>query len=316
MSPKTRAWLQLLRLPNLFTVPGDPLAGFTLGWLVLAARSSRPVDAIIVPAVLAMLASLLLYCAGLLANDYFDLEEDRRERPGRPLPSGRANPRTVILAAVAMAVAAVALAYLAQGWACAAVAGALAVAIFAYDAWLKRTPVVGKLVMGGCRGLSCLLGSAAAGGLSVMAEPVVIAFAAGAAVYVAAVTAVAARETGQAPVGIRRLLPVAGMIAWLVALNMGGLVSCHALFLAFWPVGVLQILAVGWTIACAESLKGVPAATAAPPAVGKLIRGLLLVQASVVLWFGVLGWAGLVPAAVLVAFWPISAIIGRRVYAS
>jgi hypothetical protein len=28
--PKLTAWLQLLRVPNLFTVPGDPLAGFSL----------------------------------------------------------------------------------------------------------------------------------------------------------------------------------------------------------------------------------------------------------------------------------------------
>ena len=29
---KLGAWLQLLRAPNLLTVPGDPLAGFCLVW--------------------------------------------------------------------------------------------------------------------------------------------------------------------------------------------------------------------------------------------------------------------------------------------
>ena len=30
MKSATHTWLQLLRAPNLFTVPGDPLAGFLL----------------------------------------------------------------------------------------------------------------------------------------------------------------------------------------------------------------------------------------------------------------------------------------------
>ena len=35
------------------------------------------------------MASTLLYWSGMVWNDYFDLEQDRKERPGRPLASGR-----------------------------------------------------------------------------------------------------------------------------------------------------------------------------------------------------------------------------------
>src|SRR6187402_3064887 len=92
MSKTLRTWLQLFRAPNLFTVPGDPLAGY-----VLAAYGAFE------PAVwLAVGASICLYAAGLLDNDLADLREDRAERPQRPLPSGAANPRTVALAAAVL----------------------------------------------------------------------------------------------------------------------------------------------------------------------------------------------------------------------
>src|SRR5438876_11164896 len=78
MFTSLRAWLQLFRVPNLFTVPGDPLAGFLL------ATGGR-IDARVV---FAILASLFLYAAGLAMNDLADFDEDRRERPKRPLASG------------------------------------------------------------------------------------------------------------------------------------------------------------------------------------------------------------------------------------
>ena len=34
-------------------------------------------------------ASVFLYLAGMVLNDVYDVEIDRRERPDRPLPSGR-----------------------------------------------------------------------------------------------------------------------------------------------------------------------------------------------------------------------------------
>src|SRR6516225_6836668 len=89
-------WLQLLRAPNLFTVPGDPLAGFLLA-------TNGHADTHLV---FAIGASLCLYCHGLLVNDLADLAEDRRERPSRPLPSGAANVRTVLVVAIVLALVA------------------------------------------------------------------------------------------------------------------------------------------------------------------------------------------------------------------
>ena len=47
-------------------------------------------------------------------NDYFDFAEDKRDRPFRPLPSGRVSLRTAVLIGTAL---------LCIGWSCAAVTG-------------------------------------------------------------------------------------------------------------------------------------------------------------------------------------------------
>ena len=50
-----------------------------------------------------------------------------------------------------------------------------------------------------------------------------------------------------------------------------------------------------------------------PPMIGKLIRGLLFIQAAFCAAAGHAGWAA---AAVLLALWPISGLVARRFYGS
>src|SRR6266404_2937808 len=81
-----RAYAQLLRLPNVFTA----LADICLGWLGALAAG---VPGTRWPSFACLLfASASLYSAGMVWNDFFDIEQDRRERPFRPLPSGRIVP--------------------------------------------------------------------------------------------------------------------------------------------------------------------------------------------------------------------------------
>ena len=103
-------------------------------------------------------------------NDYFDIEQDRRERPFRPLPSGRISRA----AAAQFGTALVALGLLASmfaGWSSAGMrwtavllAAMLIVFILLYDRWLKRT-WTGPLGMGTCRFLNVLLGFSVANGV-------------------------------------------------------------------------------------------------------------------------------------------------------
>ena len=144
---------RLLRLPNVFTA----LADIGLGLCATAALSPTSVnDDFAWKAALLVLASGMLYSAGMVWNDYFDLAEDKRDRPFRPLASGRISVRTAVVLGTLL---------LAGGWACAAVTGrtgalvglALAGAILAYDARIKRTSA-GPVGMALCRFLNVLLG--------------------------------------------------------------------------------------------------------------------------------------------------------------
>ena len=79
-------YLRLVRLPNVFTA----LADVTMGFLFVH-HTLQPL-AVFLPLAA---ASALLYSAGMVLNDVWDVELDRRERPERPLPSGasRGGPR-------------------------------------------------------------------------------------------------------------------------------------------------------------------------------------------------------------------------------
>ncbi|GAA2357242.1 SCO3242 family prenyltransferase [Streptomyces cuspidosporus] len=148
---RLHAWAELLRLPALFTVPGDGLAGAA----AVAARPDRRTA-------LAVGCSLCLYEAGMALNDWADRAEDAVERPHRPLPSGRVRPAAALAAACALTAAGLALAASA-GRPALAVAVPLAATVWSYDLALKRTPA-GPGAMAAARGLDLLLGAAATRG--------------------------------------------------------------------------------------------------------------------------------------------------------
>ncbi len=149
-----RAYAQLVRLPNL----PSALADICLGALAANALPSHGLSFLCLLA-----ASACLYSAGMAWNDYFDREQDRRERPDRPLPSGRIAERQAVRVAIGLSVAGVLFA-LPVGKTSLWIALGLVGAILAYDGWLKRT-WMGPLAMGSCRVLNVLLGVSACGSL-------------------------------------------------------------------------------------------------------------------------------------------------------
>jgi 4-hydroxybenzoate polyprenyltransferase len=139
-------------------------------------------------------ASIFLYAAGVVLNDVFDFETDARQRPHRPLPSGRV-PLSVarwlgwelLLLGVALGWLA---AFLADDLRPGLVALLLAGCVALYDAVLKRT-ILGPPAMGACRMLNVLLGMSVAAG-SWRDEHWLVAAAIG--TYIAGVTWFARRE--------------------------------------------------------------------------------------------------------------------------
>lgn len=143
-----KPYLQLVRLPNVFTAAADSLAG----WLLVRGSLDEPERWL--PLVT---ASMAIYAAGIALNDVFDYEIDRRERPNRPLPSGRVSRRFAARLGGLLLALGPSLAALSGVWKSLVMASVLAGCVLAYDAGLKRA-ALGPAVMGACRGLNILLG--------------------------------------------------------------------------------------------------------------------------------------------------------------
>ena len=199
---KLLAYLQLVRAPNVFTAAADVTTGY-----LFVNGTLEPL-----PLFLCLLiASCLLYAAGMVLNDVYDVDVDARQRPQRPLPSGRISAswakwlgfELLLLGAVLAWLSG----YLYPGFAAVPyrpglVATLLALSVVAYDAALKYTPL-GCLAMGACRMFNLLLGMSAARVMAGGAEegPATLGFtsaqlaaAVGIGVYITGVTWFARRE--------------------------------------------------------------------------------------------------------------------------
>ncbi len=145
-----RQYLILVRLPNVFTAPSNVLTGY-LAAVVPAANA----DAL--QLFLLLLSSILLYIAGIVFNDYFDIELDTRERPYRPIPSGGITKKVALLIAIISLISANILAFTAS-MSSLAVCIIMSVMVIGYDYKLKNT-FFGPIAMGIIRSLNIILGA-------------------------------------------------------------------------------------------------------------------------------------------------------------
>jgi len=260
-----RAHLALARVSNTPTVVSNVLAG-----AVIAAPLTGDWHILLIIGAMA-----LFYTAGMYLNDLFDLEIDMRERPERPLPSGRVD---VALAwSITITLFGLGLALLGGVGLEAFLSGlALVTLIVVYDRWHKGNPF-GPLLMAGTRvlvyvtaylgfstdvsrelGLWCLVMLAYVAGLTSIAKteslPSVGRYWPLAAVFLPAIAAVVA-EPGN--VGVWLL--IAAFVAW----------ALHSLSFAYRSTNRM----IG-------------------PAIARLIAGIALVDALVLAtheaWWGVM----------------------------
>ena len=252
-------YLLLGRVSNLPTVWTNTLAGATL-----ASAAVAPGRVILLAA-----AFSLLYTGGMYLNDAFDREVDARERPERPIPSGRVRAGSVfaigfgLLGMGILTVAAAALGFPGGGLGAVASGALLAGVITAYDAWHKANPL-SPVVMGLCRVLVYLtaaLAVASAIGPAVWGGAVVLLS------YLIGLTYVAKQEN---LTEVRHLWPLAFLgapflYAWRSLLDAG---AGAILYLAF----------LGW-VAFAVSLLVRPRRRDIRRAVVSLIAGISLLDA-------------------------------------
>ena len=163
---KFLAYVQLLRLPNIFTAIADPLAG----WLIAGGgRASQ--------FALTIGASVGLYTAGIIFNDCFDCRRDCRDRPERPLPRGDIPVRVAWMLGTVLFLTGLVLGGVN--------ALPLAMLIVFYNVFAKHSVWLGPATLGACRACNLALGM---GGFTMHWLPVILG------AYVAGLSLVARRE--------------------------------------------------------------------------------------------------------------------------
>lgn len=297
-----RAYLELVRLPNAFTAAADALAGY---WL---ARGTLTGDARLAWLIV---VSVCLYSAGIALNDLRDIEIDRRERPGRPLPSGRVSREAArrligVLFGIGLLAATLAgsggirtVELSSQNYGLFA-ALALIAAIVAYDLQLKDT-LLGSSAMGLCRALNLALPLVA---LRVEITNAHAAALLGMFVYVMSLTYFGRDEAGASP---RRRLALGG-IGIVTGLLVLGFVttwnpSGDPLTLVIWLALAIQ------TSRCAWRAWKRPEPVMVQHAMKTFILGIIAFDAVIACAIG--GWRA---AAIVLALLIPPIAIGRRLY--
>jgi UbiA prenyltransferase family len=222
VSQRLKKYLLLIRLPNVFTTPSNILAGYFAAAFTVGEADGAHLTAL-------MVSSGLLYIAGIVLNDYFDIEIDKRERPSRPLPSGKIAKRHALAIAIVALLIANTIALL-LGPASLAVSLALTLTIIAYDYRLKHG-LSGPFAMGGTRFLNVIFGaSPVLLYINNHSYAIVGAAAASLFLYIVAITILSKKEAGnQRPNSTVVFLMVFGVISAVAA--MGLLLQLQLVFL-------------------------------------------------------------------------------------
>ncbi len=297
------AYLQLVRLPNVLTAAADSLAGWLLVGGALAEWDRWLPMAI---------ASMILYAAGTALNDVFDMEIDREERPGRPLPSGRASYRAAAMFGGMGLGLAPAIAGASGSAITASVAAVLAMVIFAYDVQVKRT-YLGPVFMGACRGLNLLMGMSSA---PEMGGPAAWASAAAYGVFVAGITVISRSETHE---GERRGVVGGLAILDLALLGLAASAISHRRFPEVMtgdpPALIAGLIVIGLIAALVNRAAVLAIRDPRPRTIQRTVKtGILsLVWLNVGLVAAV---RGIEPAMALAVLWVPAYLLGRWLYST
>jgi hypothetical protein len=266
--PMLRPYLQLVRVPAVFSSLSNAFAGWWIGGVLVASSAvggAAPVSALI----LGLLAAGLYLMAGMALNDIADLAVDRAERPARPLPSGRVSVArawalVLVFFGLGLALQAVANPVAAQ------VGALLVAAIFLYNFALKGT-FLGPLSMGLCRVLN-LAGAIALSLPSLSSFGALPAAAYGAlaslGLYVALVTWLARDEVRGNSVRRVRVFMM-GFAAWFAAW------AAYASTVRSWiSLGVVAVLVLHfWMLK--NAIAGLRRMPGSPATTGKTVGGML-----------------------------------------
>ena len=155
-------YFRLVRPANLATAAADILAGIAIAGITLDEQNLMVGGIRLFPNDWFLcFASVFLYAGGVVLNDVFDLEVDRKERPERPIPKGIVSQKSAAIFGALLLIIGVLLAFwvnILSG----SIALILLFAIVSYDSFSKKYSFLGPLNMGICRGLNLMLGMSVA----------------------------------------------------------------------------------------------------------------------------------------------------------
>lgn len=277
------AYLTLVRPANVVTALADVLAG------AAAVGTLAGLPGLLV-------ATAALYAGGVVLNDVFDADLDARERPERPIPSGRASRTGAGWLGGGLLTAGITAAFAVSATS-GAVAAVTAAMILLYDGWAKHHSFAGPVAMGLCRGLNLMLGvSALPASLGAIWPLALLPVA-----YVAAITAISRGEVhgggrGTGWLAVALLAAVLGSLAGVQS-QQGHLLPYGLFFLALLAWRVLpSFVAAAWN----------PRPAAIGGAVRAGVLSLILLDATLAA-----GFAGPVHGLAVLVLWPVSMRLSR-----
>ncbi len=305
---KLRAWGRLLRIPNLFTAPWDPVCGFLIagGVFFQTIDMGDISDCVgIHPEKIVSLAvaALCAYAFGLVTNDIADLKTDMAERSERPLPSGEISMKEASIAAVVLCIVALELtSFAAETMYTCFCMMLLLVVILLYNYCGRRSALLSSALMALCRVLSFGIGVAAVYPEIPFPDMMLCAlYAAGMFLFILGITLVARRETETLKSRPGRIFIPAGALLMALAAGLrilsstpscaismtasGRVSSAGELDIIMLPGLLLLLLFFGASAEAWLAFGKMQEPAAVQKKIGFLIRTLILVQCAVILPF-------------------------------
>jgi 4-hydroxybenzoate polyprenyltransferase len=312
------SYLRLFRLPNIFTAVADVMMGF-----LVVRGALEPVAAFwsLVG------ASSLLYTAGMVLNDVYDVDVDARERPHRPLPAGEISVRWAKWLGYELLLIGVALGWLAGfasfgtiaiPWRSGGLVTSLAVAIVIYNLGLKDT-AIGPVLMGACRSLNVLLGMSLAPLDAVNGPHLLCGFtwpqivlATGLGVYVAGITWYSRSEAGESrelPLMAAAAVMALGVMLFAAFPFVGEIAGAQPMTPGWWALLLVMLLFTILRRSFSAALNPSPAAV--QMAVKQALLSIIMLDAAATLMVRGPYWA----LAIVVLLVP-SIVLGKWVYST
>ena len=140
-------YLQLVRIPGIFTA----LSNVMIGYFFSLSETG------VVSFPFLFLTSGMLFCSGMIFNDYFDLQIDKKERPDRPLPTKKISKQNALLLGVIFLILANFFAYV-VGYYSLIISLIMTILIISYNYKLKFISFLGIFNLSFIRFLNILLG--------------------------------------------------------------------------------------------------------------------------------------------------------------